>query len=178
MGMPDRQHVHPFEDRLRRALQDPDLCLLFNKRRGFWQVAVFTHNCRNLPVKLAGAELCEDPLKPVPFWWVGDCMKPRSVRMAAGGLDIPGMDKAGSKAFEPINPGEWMVKPLYDISQRTRGDIEREDVRYDGKAFFNFLQDRNEELDQQIEEAEREAYWSETEAEAPHFLAGRRIFYG
>lgn len=170
INLPERTKTHSMEGDLQRALQDPSIALLWNPRRGIWQVASWSPERRYIMPKLHGVKGCVNEGSGVPehntrtHWvWVFDCCR------------LKATTKEDPRPYSPVPPGEWVVQVLKHRSLWTRPDIPNE-VQMDPSLFPEWLRKRNEALDREDELADREEWVKDAEKETYNWVKGKKIF--
>lgn len=145
INLPQRERIHPVEGEMQRALCDRSICLLWNARRGYWQVANYDPTATYVQPKLAGTKEVPHLLFRSNWLWVLD-----SARIIPQRPD-------DDRTMEPVEPGPWLIEFLQRQSQWTRPDVP-ERCRKDPQAFVAWLQEKNELADEEEEERDREQW--------------------
>lgn len=152
---------------MRDALDDQDLHLVWNDRLKVWVVAVWDPSGKHPPMRMSGCEFAEDPTKPTHWVFVAYCARPIAVSSSS----------ESKRPFEAIEPGEWIIPPLRQMSQRKRDGVPTK-ARYSGGDWAQYVL-LSEEARREREDAEdSEAFVKETAAEIEAASMGRVITHG
>lgn len=152
--IPQREKIHHFEPLLQSSLKDNDLYLVFNYRLGYWVVAIWDEKERH-PANghLNGIKEGVHYDSMTTNWnWVLSCIRPLSGENA--------------RAFEPVEPGYWIIKQLGPLSIRTRDDVPGYVANGSVSRWMEWIEDRNDEIERKRKEHDEREFLEEVDEAA------------
>lgn len=133
-NLPERERMHPLEGTLQRSLSDRSLGLLWNQRRGFWQLASWDPKDTYVQYRLIGVSGIDSIEDRTHWLWILDCAA------------IAKQKQEDDRPVEPREPGEWLIEYMYNRSQLTRPDLP-EECRADPTKFVEWINKENDYKD-------------------------------